>query len=112
MATAFYFDTLGRMDITRKSKGSVVRAGAQQLTYALRNNTYPAALTDLVGAAEGMAEVPKCPLGQAYTYDNPATTGDGTCKIVLRPPKDDDDTKKQQGTASPDKNRSGTRRRS
>ena len=25
VATAFYFDTLGRMDITKKSKGSVVR---------------------------------------------------------------------------------------
>jgi hypothetical protein len=41
----------------------------------------------------------------------PIGSGDGTCKIVLRPPKDDADMQPQEGKAAPDKDKSGPRRR-
>ncbi len=58
----------------RTCKANLAAIASSCSGYALRNNAYPAALTNLVGTAEGLAEVPKCPLGSSYTYAVDATT--------------------------------------
>lgn len=58
------------------------------------------------------------PIGAAFAHQNsegynvilqalPIPNGDGVCKIVLRPPKDDDEREQR----SPPRNKSGSRRR-
>ena len=59
-------------------------------------------------------------IGAAFPHQNgdgfnvilqamPIANGDGTCKIVLRPPKDDDQKPQERAPAS--NNKSGSRRR-
>ena len=63
----------------RSCKANITAIAAACSGYALRNNAYPAALASLVGAAEGMTEIPKCPLGQSYTYSVAAGVATLTC---------------------------------
>src|SRR3954453_17457756 len=50
----------------RACKANIAALSASLTGYALRNNTYPPSLNTLVGSAEGLAEIPKCPLGGDY----------------------------------------------
>src|SRR5947207_2054216 len=53
----------------RACKANLTAMSAALAAYALRNNAYPAALATLVGANEGLTELPKCPdTGAAYSY--------------------------------------------
>src|ERR1041384_7838144 len=56
----------------RTCKANLAAISSAMSAYALRNNAYPTSLatakTALVGAAEGLSEWPKCPLGADYTY--------------------------------------------
>src|SRR5262249_44562364 len=57
----------------RTCKANLAAISSALAAYALRNNTYPGATATqmsaaLVGAAEGLTEMPNCPLGGAYTY--------------------------------------------
>ncbi len=53
----------------RACKANLTAISSSLTSYALRNNAYPATLKSLVGASEGLVEIPKCPLdGSAYTY--------------------------------------------
>ncbi len=67
----------------RSAAGRACKANLNALAsacsaYALRNGQYPAALSAVVGAAEGLTEIPNCPLGGAYTYSRPTATGAAT----------------------------------
>jgi hypothetical protein len=61
-------------------------------------------------------------IGAAFPHQNgegfniilqalPIPNGDGQCKIVLRPPKDDKDQREPQERSEPSNNKSGSRRR-
>src|ERR1044071_5075942 len=58
----------------RTCKANLAAISSALAAYALRNNAYPAAPsggglpTQIVGAAEGLTQLPACPLGGAYTY--------------------------------------------
>ena len=62
------------------------------------------------------------PIGAAFAHQNgegfniilqalPIPNGDGQCKIVLRPPKDEEDNRKPQEQHDRNNNKSGSRRR-
>src|SRR5438128_1420007 len=71
----------------RTCKANLAAISSSMAAYALRNNKYPtdlaAAKTALVGAAEGLTEWPKCPLGDAYTY-----SGGGLAAATIACPND------------------------
>jgi len=57
----------------RTCKANLAAIASSLSAYALRNNAYPTATsaamtTALVGSAEGLSEMPKCPLGAAYGF--------------------------------------------
>src|SRR6185436_1940532 len=62
----------------RTCKANVAAISAALSAYTLRNNAYPANLAALVGTSEGLAEVPKCPLGGDYTY----AVNAGACTVA------------------------------
>lgn len=49
-----------------KANQTAILAAAS--AWALRNGEYPATLNLLVGAPEGLTEVPRCPLGGTYSW--------------------------------------------
>jgi prepilin-type N-terminal cleavage/methylation domain-containing protein len=60
---------------------------------ALRDGVYPATLSTLVGAAEGLTELPKCPIsGAGYSYTAPTgtTTATAGCTIACPNPSTHD----------------------
>src|ERR1041384_5578461 len=61
----------------RACKANITAISSALAAYALRNNAYPTTaqtLSVLVGANEGLTEVPKCPLtNTAYTYTSTGT---------------------------------------
>ncbi len=50
----------------RACKANIAAISAAESAYALRNGSYTAAIATLVGANEGLAKTPACPLGGAY----------------------------------------------
>ena len=71
----------------RTCKANIAAISAALAGYALRNGAYPADLTPLVGAPEGLTSVPTCPLGdngtagnKVYTYAVAAGAATLTCK--------------------------------
>lgn len=65
----------------RTCKANLAAISSALSAYALRNNAYPTgtSLTPLVGAAEGLTQVPTCPLGGAYTYSVASGVATVTC---------------------------------
>jgi len=61
----------------RACKANLAAIASAASAYALRTGSYPAALSSLVGASEGLTEIPRCPLGGAYTWAVP-TSGTAT----------------------------------
>jgi len=61
----------------RACKANLAAIASAAAAYALRNDTYPSALSSLVGASEGLTEVPGCPLGGVYAW-SVATSGTAT----------------------------------
>ncbi len=61
----------------RACKANLSAISSAAAAYALRTGSYPAALSSLVGAAEGLTEIPNCPLGGAYTW-SVASSGTAT----------------------------------
>jgi len=47
----------------RACKANLAAIASSMAGFALRTNAYPTTLVALVGTAEGLAELPKCPLG-------------------------------------------------
>jgi len=69
-----------RAAAARACLGNLALLATAQSTYAVRNGTYTATLANLVGASEGLAETPLCPLTRTNTYSAAVnvTTGDVT----------------------------------
>jgi len=66
----------------RACKANLAAIASSLAGYALRNNAYPTTvqtLSVLVGSAEGLTEVPKCPLGTVYTYTSAAGIATVAC---------------------------------
>jgi type IV pilus assembly protein PilA len=59
----------------RTCKANLAAISSSMSAYALRQNQYPTALVTLVGTAEGLTEVPKCPLGGTYSIAGGGLTG-------------------------------------
>jgi len=67
VAVPLYMNTR-KTSAARTCKANIVAIAAAESAYALRNGAYATAMTALVGASEGLAKEPKCPLdGKAYT---------------------------------------------
>lgn len=58
----------------RANETAIVAAAS---AWALRNGSYPSTLDLLVGAPEGLTEVPRCPLGGTYSW-SVASSGTAT----------------------------------
>lgn len=69
-----------RAAAARACIGNIASIGAAESAYALRNGAYASTMTSLVGASEGLAETPLCPLTRTNTYTLTVngTTGDLT----------------------------------
>jgi prepilin-type N-terminal cleavage/methylation domain-containing protein len=52
----------------RACLGNIAAIGAAESAYALRNGAYATTIASLVGASEGLAETPLCPLTRTNTY--------------------------------------------
>jgi prepilin-type N-terminal cleavage/methylation domain-containing protein len=64
----------------RTCKANLAAISSALAGYALRNNAYPAALSTLVGAAEGLTAVPTCPIdGSSYIYTVNADKSASVC---------------------------------
>ncbi len=61
----------------RACKANMTAIASAASAWALRNGAYPSSLTSLVGAAEGLTEVPQCPLGGTYSW-SVASSGTAT----------------------------------
>lgn len=59
-----------RSAASRACKANLTAIASSLSAYALRNGAYPDSLTTLVGAAEGLTELPRCPLGGEYTWND------------------------------------------
>jgi type II secretory pathway pseudopilin PulG len=57
-----------RAAAARACIGNIAAIGAAESAYALRNGAYVATMSSLVGASEGLAETPLCPLTRTNTY--------------------------------------------
>jgi prepilin-type N-terminal cleavage/methylation domain-containing protein len=64
--------------------GNIASIGAAESAYALRNGAYASTVASLVGASEGLAETPLCPLTRTNTYTLTVngTTGDLTIRCT------------------------------
>ncbi len=63
----------------RSCKANIAAIAAAESAWALREGAYTTTIADLVGAQEGLAKTPTCPLdGDAYTL---ATDADGNLTI-------------------------------
>jgi prepilin-type N-terminal cleavage/methylation domain-containing protein len=69
-----------RAAAARACIGNIAAIGAAESAYALRNGAYIGTMSSLVGASEGLAETPLCPLTRTntYTLTVSGTTGDLT----------------------------------
>jgi len=79
VAVPVYLNTR-RAAAARACIGNIAIIGAAESAYALRNGAYVATMASLVGASEGLAETPLCPLTRTNTYvlAVSGTTGDLT----------------------------------
>jgi prepilin-type N-terminal cleavage/methylation domain-containing protein len=67
VAVPLYLNTR-KTSAARTCKANIAAIAAAETAYALRNGAYTASITALVGASEGLAKEPKCPLdGRSYT---------------------------------------------
>ena len=63
----------------RSCKANIAAIAAAESAWALREGEYTATIDDLVGAQEGLAKEPKCPLAaKAYSLTLDATSGNLT----------------------------------
>ena len=79
VAIPVYLNTR-RAAAARACIGNIAAIGAAESAYALRNGAYVGTMSSLVGASEGLAETPLCPLTRTntYTLSVSGTTGDLT----------------------------------
>lgn len=65
----------------RACKANLAAIASAATSWALRNGSYPSDLSSLVGASEGLTELPVCPLtGYPYTWFVDKDTGTATLK--------------------------------
>ena len=69
------YTNMRRASAARACKANIAAIAAAESAYALRNAAYTATMANLVGAAEGLAETPKCPLTGTATYTLTITSG-------------------------------------
>jgi len=62
VAVPLYLNTR-KTSAARTCKANIAAIAAAESAYALRNGAYTATIGNLVGAPEGLAITPKCPLG-------------------------------------------------
>ncbi|MCS6776136.1 MAG: prepilin-type N-terminal cleavage/methylation domain-containing protein [Chloroherpetonaceae bacterium] len=67
VAVPLYTNTR-RTAAARTCKANIAAIAAAASAYALRNQGYPTSVNNLIGAAEGLAEQPVCPLTGTSTY--------------------------------------------
>src|SRR5687767_1255341 len=64
-----------RSSAARACKGNIAAIAAAESAYALRNAGYTATMSNLVGATEGLAAAPACPLTNTKTYNLSVRSG-------------------------------------
>jgi len=63
----------------RACKANLAAIASAVSAYAIRNGAYPDSIATLVGQPEGLAAVPACPLGGAYTWTTSTTGASLSC---------------------------------
>ena len=88
VAVPLYTNTR-RSSAARTCKSNIAAIAAAEAAYALRNAGYTATLSNLVGATEGLAAAPVCPLTNTNTYTLSLSSGALTIRCTNDTAHDD-----------------------